>query len=99
MRRRIAPVILTLTLFAAFGPSLAAPALAAKPPAATWSIVPSQAVGTRSALVGVVALSTTDGWAVGTSGNGLVERWNGTGWSIVPSPDIVDHSNANTPRA
>ena len=56
-------------------------------------------MGTRSALVGVVALSTTDGWAVGTSGNGLVERWNGTGWSIVPSPDIVDHSNANTPRA
>jgi hypothetical protein len=64
--------------------------------AATWTIVPSQAVGTGSVLSGIDALSTTDAWAVGGSGNGLVERWNGTRWATVASPDLIgDHSNPN----
>lgn len=64
--------------------------------AATWSIVPSQAVGSGSVLNGIDALSPTDGWAVGGSGNGLVERFNGTRWATVASPDLIgDHSSAN----
>ena len=69
-------------------------ASAAPAAAATWSVMPSQAVGSGSALTGVDALSATDGWAVGGSGNGLVERWNGTRWASLPSPDLItDHSN------
>jgi hypothetical protein len=62
--------------------------------AATWTIVPSQAVGSGSVLSGIDALSATDAWAVGGSGNGLVEHWNGTNWATVASPDLIgDHSN------
>ena len=69
-------------------------ASAAPAAAATWSVMPSQAVGSGSALTGIDALSATDGWAVGGSGNGLVERWNGTRWASWPSPDLItDHSN------
>jgi hypothetical protein len=53
--------------------------------AATWSIVPSQAVGSGSILSGV-----DDGWAVGGSGtNGLVERFNGTRLATFPSPSLT----------
>jgi hypothetical protein len=62
--------------------------------AATWTIVPSQAVGSGSVFSGVDAQSATDAWAVGGSGNGLVERWNGTRWATIASPDIIgDHTN------
>jgi hypothetical protein len=63
--------------------------------AATWSVVPSQAVGTQSGLGAMDLVSATDGWAVGSSGNGLVERWNGTRWGIVASPDLLDHRSPN----
>jgi hypothetical protein len=69
-----------------------------------WSIVPSpngSQFGNR--LFGVAALSTNDAWAVGNyspqSGelppyNTLVEHWNGTKWSIVPSPNVAGaHGN------
>jgi hypothetical protein len=60
-----------------------------------WSIVQSpndQSI--YDALTIVAAVSTNDVWAVGYSGNPpqiperetLVEHWNGTRWSIVPSP-------------
>jgi len=69
----------------------AATVLVASPSAAaTWTVVPAQAVGTSSLLNGVDAVSATDGWAVGGSGNGLVERWNGSAWSVVPSPNLLD---------
>lgn len=43
-------------------------------------------------LHGVVALTPDDVWAVGSSGQGapsrtLIEHWDGTTWSIVPSPN------------
>jgi hypothetical protein len=64
----------------------------------TWSIVPSpNASATESdGLAAVTCISTTDCTAVGnlsaTSANEtlitqtLIEQWNGTTWSIVPSP-------------
>jgi hypothetical protein len=43
---------------------------------------------------GVVAFSRTDGWAVGSTGlasnsehRTLIEHWNGSTWTIVPSPN------------
>jgi hypothetical protein len=38
----------------------------------------------------VDAVSATDGWAVGGSGNGLVERWNGSAWNVVAGPSLID---------
>jgi hypothetical protein len=83
-------VVKVLVAAVVIGGLIAAPASAA----ATWTVVPSQAVGSGSGLSDVDALSATDAWAVGGSGNGLIERWNGTRWSVVASPDLVgDHSN------
>jgi hypothetical protein len=60
-----------------------------------WSIVPSpNPAGASSAwLEGVAAASSSDVWAVGaaklTSGatQTLIERWNGSSWTIVSSPN------------
>jgi hypothetical protein len=40
-------------------------------------------------LMGVSAVSRTNVWAVGLSSNGhtVTEQWNGTAWSVVPSPN------------
>lgn len=63
----------------------------------SWSIVPSPNVSGSSGpvdnlLVSVSAVSNTSVWAVGSEGNysssqfaTLIERWDGTSWSIVPS--------------
>jgi alpha-tubulin suppressor-like RCC1 family protein len=55
----------------------------------TWEIT-SFAPGpdTPSSLNGVDDLSATDAWAVGTSaGRTLIEHWDGTSWTVDPSPD------------
>jgi hypothetical protein len=53
-------------------------------------------------LNGVAAVSRSDAWAVGFSGNGwpatsvnktLIERWNGSSWRIWPSPNPVGSSS------
>ena len=51
-------------------------------------------------LNGVDALATNNVWAVGYSGsagryNTLIERWNGTQWQVVTSPNAVT-SGENT---
>src|SRR5439155_1683990 len=60
---------------------------------ARWSVVPSPDPGLYNYFTGVVAVSTNDVWAVGWYVNDhsgpqqtLVEHWNGSGWSVVPSP-------------
>lgn len=46
-----------------------------------------------NALNGVAAVSSTEAWAVGSrldathTHRTLIEKWDGTGWSIVPSPN------------
>jgi hypothetical protein len=60
-----------------------------------WRLVPSPSVGTaRNALADAVILSQTDAWAVGhyfdatkDTDRSLVQHWDGTRWSIVPTPD------------
>ncbi len=51
-----------------------------------------------NALFGITTLSTSDVWAVGSSyldtnyqhPQALIEHWDGTQWSIVPSPVLTD---------
>lgn len=61
-----------------------------------WKLVSSPNMGTQgSQLLAVSAASSKDVWAVGdfqTSNNvngnrTLIEHWNGTAWSVVPSPN------------
>jgi hypothetical protein len=61
-----------------------------------WSKVPSPGAGPRlsTSLVAVSAVSTTDAWAVGSrispleTFRPLIEHWDGTRWSKVPSPQV-----------
>jgi alpha-tubulin suppressor-like RCC1 family protein len=55
----------------------------------TWTQVPvPQPAGQQASLAGVDDLSPGNAWAVGTRGGlTLIEHWNGTRWSIVPSPN------------
>jgi hypothetical protein len=64
----------------------------------TWTRVPvPQPAGQQALLNAVDDLSPGNAWAVGTSfgggvgataaGRTLIEHWNGTSWSIVPSPN------------
>lgn len=62
--------------------------------AAAWSVVPSpNGSGDHNRLGAVAVVSANDIWAVGNTGFGLsslstlTEHWNGTSWSVVPSPD------------
>ena len=59
-----------------------------------WSVVSSpNPTVTPNGLSGVAAVSATDVWAVGSSGSQssggqtLIEKWNGTSWGIVASPN------------
>jgi hypothetical protein len=62
---------------------------------AAWTVVPSPNVGGNGRLSAVDAISPTDVWAVGNSNvetpseasaRTLTAHWNGSTWSIVPSP-------------
>jgi hypothetical protein len=55
----------------------------------TWTrVAVPETAGQGATLSGVDDLSPDNAWAVGTSnGLTLIEHWNGTTWSIVPSPD------------
>jgi hypothetical protein len=65
-----------------------------------WSTVPSPNPSAgENDLWGVWAASATDAWAVGfysTSTGGqktLAEHWNGTSWSVVPTPNASTYNN------
>jgi hypothetical protein len=60
-----------------------------------WSVVPMPQAGTNTSTIGAVTdISPTNAWAVGedigatsaVGGSTLIEHWNGSNWSIVPSP-------------
>jgi hypothetical protein len=69
-----------------------------------WVIVPSPNQSTRShELKSVAAVSSTDVWAVGFYTpeslfitQTLAEHWDGTQWSVVPSPNQGTDSNSLT---
>jgi hypothetical protein len=66
-----------------------------------WSLVPSPSkTSVDSVLDGVAVTGAKEAWAVGTAGcpadqsRTLTEHWNGSGWSIVASPNggvTADH--------
>jgi hypothetical protein len=65
-----------------------------------WRIVPSPSVSTQNHLLGVKNLSANDAWAVGSHNlpgswafSTLTMRWNGSAWSVVPSPDTASFEN------
>lgn len=48
-------------------------------------------------LHGVAAVSPGDAWAMGFTGAfTLIERWNGSSWSVFSSPNVVGRLNAAT---
>lgn len=71
---------------------------------ARWKVVPSPNPATggfaTDTLGGVVAISKNNAWAFGfyenasTSFRTLVEHWNGSSWSVVPSPNSGSGENA-----
>jgi len=61
----------------------------------TWSVANSPSPSGFDVLNAVSAVSSTDAWAVGQSGDpglpepgrqALIEHWDGSAWSVVPSP-------------
>ena len=70
----------------------------------SWKIVSSPNTGTSSALNSISAISPTDIWAAGCSSCGdvggsapaLVEHWNGSTWSVNPTPVQFSGVSANT---
>src|SRR5258705_5065600 len=62
---------------------------------ASWQVIPSgNGTNAVNELHGISALAENDVWAVGVSyntertvGSSLIEHWNGTQWSVVPSPN------------
>jgi hypothetical protein len=76
------------------GPQYSIQTLALYWDGAAWTIVPTpNAPMDWNRLYGVAAASSNDVWAVGTSQDvayvplrTLIEHWDGTAWSIVPSP-------------
>ncbi len=65
-----------------------------------WSIVAAPLLGPHGGdLQGVTAVSSADVWAVGSSfdsqfrSHPIIVHWNGTAWSISPSPDTGSYSS------
>ncbi len=67
-----------------------------------WQRVRSASPGYLNVLDAVAATSARDAWAVGSTsfagdgyGRTLIERWNGSAWQRVPSPNVVGGSRDN----
>jgi hypothetical protein len=67
-----------------------------------WSVVRSRNVATYNELLAVAAVSADDVWAVGHFLNAnhdpvrqetLAEHWNGTRWSVVPTPNVNEQDD------
>jgi hypothetical protein len=71
----------------------AAVAYAAPAYASTVAQVPVASTGFFGGFNDVTSVSASDGWAVGGNTNGIIERYNGTRWSVVPSPDLLTGGN------
>lgn len=85
-----------LRTVAAGGGSVTSAPLAEQWNGSTWSVRPAATPANASGafLDGVKTFSATNAWAVGSYTTAsapftrtLIERWNGTSWSVVPSPN------------
>ena len=68
-----------------------------------WTTVASPNANVNNTLRGVAAVASNDVWAVGSSFNAssgasvsqtLVEHWDGSSWTVVPSPNVGSGANA-----
>src|SRR5215475_4668197 len=88
--RFLRPLAASLVVAAASVPAFAtAPASAGT--CVSWSGMRPPNTSAQSQLNGVAVLSPCNAWAVGTAQAGaasqsFIEHWNGSGWSVVPSP-------------
>jgi hypothetical protein len=71
-----------------------------------WTQVPSPAIRSGAALMGVAVASPGSAWAVGGDGTGaeaggdpLIEHWNGRTWVRVPSPHLAGGGTLNAVTA
>lgn len=85
--------VLPFTVLAVLAAVLLAPAVRAQ--TAPWTVVPSpDASPGNNQLDAVATITATDVWAVGAAENAignnqpLAEHWDGTSWSIVPTPSV-----------
>ena len=99
-----APLLLMVVLLSFVGSGIvqATPTSAHTRHAQTWQVVPSPSTpATYNKLSGVAALSANDVWAVGQAQyypsplEPLVEHWNGSAWSIVPTPSSGTENGFN----
>src|SRR5436190_1935819 len=71
---------------------------------ASWSVIPAAALDpndTNPVLVGIVALSSDNIWTAGqfivplegSAQHTLTESWDGSSWSVVPSPNVQRSNN------
>jgi hypothetical protein len=58
--------------------------------AAISTQVPVESTGFFGGFSDLAVVSAADGWAVGGNGNGIIERYNGTRWAVVPTPDLLN---------
>ena len=109
MSRRWWPVVAGLVVVGASLPFVAHPSFAATP---TLAVVPSPdaTIGsppaqTANDLLAVTSTTTGDAWAVGWYQAGtstsplpqtLIEHFDGTSWSVVPSPDQLNANGVAT---
>jgi hypothetical protein len=97
MLKRFAPAILAGILLVVMGlPALAWSDDVATAPAA-WTVVSSpNASPGNNVLAAVDSVSASDVWSVGSADNGngnqqpLIEHWDGTAWSVVPGPSVLN---------
>jgi len=96
-----AVLALTASFLALLTPTLFTPLALAQ--SGSWVVISSPDQGTGdNELNGVAALSASDIWAVGYFNTNnyvrstLTEHWNGTGWSIVLSPNGGSAGSSNT---
>ncbi|MEO8289176.1 MAG: S-layer homology domain-containing protein [Chloroflexota bacterium] len=67
----------------------------------SWSLVPSPILNTELvSLAAVAAVGHNDVWAVGSyidasasAYQTLIVHWNGSSWSLVPSPNVIPNDN------
>ncbi|MCU7729543.1 hypothetical protein ODJ79_37995 [Actinoplanes sp. KI2] len=58
--------------------------------AATVTQVPAASAGAMGGFADAVAVSATDGWAVGGNGSGVIQRFNGARWNLTTIPDLLN---------
>jgi hypothetical protein len=95
LSRAICSLVLAFAVLSPASTASSAPGEAALECGAGWKVVRSPNTSDRvNTLNGVAAIALDDAWAVGghfarsTGTRTLIQHWDGTSWSIIPSPSV-----------